>query len=203
MVWERTYESTHPAGRDGRQLRFVIYGRNNAQDACHPGCGCCPVRGSSDVRTWTSDAPEVSVIALSGSLAEAEPGPRSLPVQSWQARDEAMGLSSSQMADERAERNGGGATSSGGVGSRSVDVHPSLRGSMECEYGQRVLRRSPDGLGLPANLRLGLHGKMGHGQQLARLGSDHGCAPGTRQRQGLRSLAKHGSRMRAHLGGSK
>jgi hypothetical protein len=117
----------------------------NETSTAQPGRSSCPNRGSSRVRT-TDSPPEVQQAAMSGGFAEAEPEARQVPLQSREARNEAMGLPSSQMADEGAERNKG-CSAAEGRGAFSLcwmDVHPLRRGSMERRRWVWPLRRSAD-----------------------------------------------------------
>ena len=56
------------------------------------------------------------------------------------------------------------------AGSPTPSLHPPLRGRLEREHRQRLLRRAADGPRVPAPLRRRLPAPLGHGRQLARPG---------------------------------
>lgn len=162
----------------------------------HTGRSSCPCRGGSRVRT-SCGSPAVQNLALQGSLAEAEPEARQVPLQLRKERNETMGLSRQEMAGEGAQADRGVVAS--GDGHRRMEVHPSSRGCMELEYRQRLLRGASDGLDLPVVVRPRVCETMGHRRQLASLGAAERCSQSQGLRPRVRTLAKHGSRLRADL----
>lgn len=192
------------AGMAAAEVMSTTHG-DNASDIRHNGRCCRPNLGGSGVRTWTDHQTAVRNYALPRGVTGSEPEARQVPLQLREARNEAMGLLGSQMADEGATRDEGSTTSGCDkdavlIRPERVVVYPSLRRSVERKYGQRVLRRAPDGRAVPESVRLGLRCQMGHSRQLACVGADRSCPPSQRQRSRIFSVAKHGPLVRAHLG---
>ena len=65
---------------------------------------------------------------------------------------------------------------------RRVPLHPPLRGSLDRQHRQRVLRRPADGHAVHGALRPRIRRPLGHRRQLALLGAARGCRPGARFR---------------------
>lgn len=81
----------------------------------HSSGRCCRHGGDSGVRT-SGRPPTVHYPALPGGVATAEPAPREVPLQLWEAPYEALGLPSNQVADEGVTQD---ATTAGPVGTYS------------------------------------------------------------------------------------
>jgi len=72
-----------------------------------------------------------------------------------------------------------------------VLLHPPLRGVLEREQRQRLLRRAPDGLRLHAAVRHGVPPPVGHGRPVAGVGPDRGLGPGLPVGPRLLALAEY------------
>src|SRR5579885_2039873 len=78
-----------------------------------------------------------------------------------------------------------------------VPVHPPLRGGLEREHRQRLLRRPPDGRVVHAPVRRRLPAPLRHGRPLAGVGAARGRRPRVPQRPRLLALAEHRAGLRA------
>ena len=107
----------------------------------------------------------------------------------WQRRSAAAALAVSLHAERRAERPG--------VVGAGAHVHPPLRGGLEREHRERLLRRPADGPAVPEPVRLCVSGSLRDGRPVARLGAARSRGKGVSLRPGLLALAEHGSRLRS------
>lgn len=155
----------------GSHRGLVSNQRNNDQSRNHPGRSYCPALGGSSVRT-TGGSPPLPGNGMQGSLADTEPEARTLPLPSWEARNEAMGLPSNQVADTGATQDRGGATPQGGSGVALVGMelyHDRGRSPRTSPRGQRVQRLVHRAVGHDGSLgrvrfarkRLGTHASVG------------------------------------------
>ena len=168
----------------------------------HPGRSCYPALGGSRVRT-TDYSPEVQNDALPGSIAEAKPKARQVPLQSREARNEAMGLPSNQVADERASRDMERTAAEGRSSDTSrirhwrMDVYSLARRSVGLKHRQWILRWVADGLRFHADIRSRVHEILGNGRPLATLGANHRRAPSAGQWPWLWAVAVHRRNLRS------
>src|SRR5439155_16303401 len=79
-----------------------------------------------------------------------------------------------------------------------VALHPSLRGLVDGSE-PALLRRTPDGPGVPAHVRPNPARPQGHGEPLDAARADVGCRAGAPCRPGVLSLAEHGALLRIDL----
>ena len=84
-----------------------------------------------------------------------------------------------------------------GVVGAGAHVHPPLRGVLEREHRERLLRRPADGPAVPEPIRLCLSGSLRDGRPVARLGAARSRGEGVSLRPGLLALAEHGPRLRS------
>src|SRR3954453_3790610 len=87
----------------------------------------------------------------------------------------------------------------GGPAAPGLPLHSQLRGSVDVEHRQRLLRRAADGLGLHAHLWRRLRASVGVGRQLAGRSATGGRRPSARLRTRLHAVAEHGARLRPSL----